>query len=246
VDYLHTFYRRQKRRTGVSQPLKNERVRIVFAIGLYHKILCKGLSLSVNSRTTHNPYEASETSQILNTKMIRYATVFSFSLICVLLTPFSARAVTVPGGTSLMVRTVDPLSSSDKAGKSFAARLDDNLVVRGRIVIPAGSKVYGRIDSSKSAGRAFGQSQLALSLRKIVVDGHPVAIATGEFEESGTRSGRKTARRAAAGTLIGFALGGPAVGAAVGAATGLIGKGQSIEAPAGTLLEFRLARSVVL
>jgi hypothetical protein len=178
--------------------------------------------------------------------MIRYAIVFSFSLICVLLTPFSARAVTVPGGTSLMVRTVDPLSSSDKAGKSFAARLDDDLVVKGRIVIPAGSKVYGRIDSSKSAGRAFGQSKLALSLRKIVVDGRPVAIATGEFDESGTRSGRKTARRAAAGTLIGFALGGPAVGAAVGAATGLIGKGQSIEAPAGTLLEFRLARSVVL
>jgi hypothetical protein len=178
--------------------------------------------------------------------MIRYATVFSFSLICVLLTPFSARAVTIPGGTSLMVRTVDQLSSSDKAGKSFAARLDDNLVVRGRVVIPAGSKVYGRIDSSKSAGRAFGQSKLALSLRKIVVDGRPVAIATGEFEESGTRSGRKTARRAAAGTLIGFALGGPAVGAAVGAATGLIGQGKSIEAPAGTLLEFRLARSVVL
>jgi short chain dehydrogenase len=144
------------------------------------------------------------------------------------------------------VRTVDGLSSSDKAGKSFAARLDDNLVVKGRVVIPAGSKVYGRVDSSQSAGRAFGQSKLALSLRKIVVDGRPVAIATGEFEESGTRSGRKTARRAAAGTLIGFALGGPALGAAIGASTGLIGQGKSIEAPAGTLLEFRLARSVVL
>jgi len=64
-----------------------------------------------------------------------------------------------------------------------------------------------------------------------------VAIATGEFEESGPRSGRKTARRAAAGTLIGFALGGPAVqGAAVGAATGLIGQGKSIEAPAWNLV----------
>jgi hypothetical protein len=178
--------------------------------------------------------------------MIRSATVFSLSLICVLLTPFAAQAVTIPGGTSLMVRTVDQLSSSDKAGKSFAARLDDNLVVKGRVVIPAGSKVYGRVDSSKSAGRAFGKSELALSLRKIVVDGRPVAIATGEFEESGPRSGRKTARRAAAGTLIGFALGGPALGAAIGASTGFIGQGKAIEAPAGTLLEFRLARSVAL
>ena len=90
-------------------------------------------------------------------KMIRF-TAFSFSLICVLMTPFAARAVTIPGGTTMLVRTVDQLSSSDKAGKSFAARLDVNLVVKGRVVIPAGSKVYGRVESSRSAGRAFGQS----------------------------------------------------------------------------------------
>jgi hypothetical protein len=34
--------------------------------------------------------------------------------------------------------------------------------------------------------------------------------------------------------------------AAIGASTGLIGQGKAIEAPAGTLLEFRLARSVAL
>jgi hypothetical protein len=163
-----------------------------------------------------------------------------------LLTPFAARAVTIPSGTSLLVRTVDQVSSSDKAGKSFAARLDVNLVVKGRVVISAGSKVYGRVESSKSAGRAFGQSKLALRLRKIVVDGRPVAIATGSYEQSGPRSGRKTAGRAAAGSLVGFALGGPAAGAAIGAATGLIGQGKSVEAPAGTLFEFRLTQPVSL
>ena len=61
----------------------------------------------------------------------------TFSLICVLLTPFAARAVTIPGGTSLLVRTVDQVSSSDKAGKSFAARLDVNLVVKGRVEYPS-------------------------------------------------------------------------------------------------------------
>jgi hypothetical protein len=104
-----------------------------------------------------------------------------------LLTPFAARAVTIPDGTSSFVRTVDQVSSNDKAGKSFAARLDSNLVVKGKVVIPAGSKVYGRVESSKSAGRAFGQSKLALSLRKVVVDGRPVAIATGNYEQSGPR-----------------------------------------------------------
>jgi hypothetical protein len=178
--------------------------------------------------------------------MTRYATALTFSLICGLVTPFAARAVTVPGGTTLLVRTVDRVSSNDKAGKSFAARLDANLVVKGKVAVPAGSKVYGRVESSRSAGRAFGQSKLALSLTKILVDGRPVAIATGSYEEAGPRSGRKTAGRAAGGALIGAAFGGPAAGAAIGAATGLIGRGQSVEAPAGTLFEFRLTRSVSL
>jgi hypothetical protein len=134
------------------------------------------------------------------------------------------------------------VSSSDKAGKSFAARLDTDIVAKDRVVIPAGSRVYGRVESSKSAGRAFGQSKLALSLRKIVVNGRPVEIATGNYEESGPRSGRKTAGRAAAGAAIGAAFGGPAAGAA----TGLIGRGKSVEAPTGTLFEFRLTQQVSL
>src|SRR5215471_9606048 len=178
--------------------------------------------------------------------MTRHATAFTLSLICVFLTPFAASAVTVPSGTSLLVRTVDPVSSNDGAGKSFAARLDANLIVKGKVVAPAGSKVYGRVESSKSAGRAFGQSKLALSLRKIVVDGRPVTIATGNYAQAGPRSGRKTAGRAAAGSLVGFALGGPAAGAAIGAATGLIGQGKSVDAPPGTLLEFRLTRPITL
>lgn len=178
--------------------------------------------------------------------MTRYAFAFTFSLICSLLTPFTARAVIIPSGTSLWVRTLDPVSSSDKAGKSFAARLDTDIVVKARVVIPVGSKVYGRVESSKSAGRAFGQSKLALSLRKIVVNGRPIEIATGNYEESGPRSGQKTAGRAAAGAAIGAAFGGPAAGAAIGAATGLIGRGKSVEAPTGTLFEFRLTQQVSL
>jgi hypothetical protein len=82
-----------------------------------------------------------------------------------------------------------------KLGRVFAARLDVNLFVKGRVVIPAGGKVYGRVMSSRSEGRMFGQSKLALSLRKIVVDGRPVAISTRDHEESGPRSGRNTAGR---------------------------------------------------
>lgn len=207
--------------------------------------------------------------------MTKYSIALTFSLFCAALTPLAARAVTVPDGAALLVRTLDPISSSDKAGKTFAARLDNDLVVKGKVTAHAGSLVYGRVDSSRSAG----QSKLALSLTQIIVHGRPVAIATGNYEGSGPRSSGKTHDRAmavgtafgglasgaaigAAGTAIGAAFGGPAAGAAigavgavigaaftgpaVGAAVGLIDRGKPVVAPAGTPFEFRLARPVSL
>ena len=180
------------------------------------------------------------------TIMTNYPTTFTLSLICALLMPVCARAATVPAGTALWVRTLDEVSSSDKAGRQFAGRLDSNLVVKGKRVASAGTKVYGRVESSRSAGRAFGKSELSLSLTQIVVGGRPVAITTGNYEESGPRSGRKTIARTAAGAAVGAAFGGPAAGAAIGAATGLIGRGKSVVAPSGTLFEFRLTQPVSL
>jgi hypothetical protein len=145
----------------------------------------------------------------------KHSTTFTFSLFCALLMPLGARAATVPGGAALWVRTLDEVSSSDKAGKQFAGRLDSDLVVKGKRVAPAGTKVYGRVESSRSAGRAFGQSKLALSLTQIVIGGRPVTIATGNYEESGPRSSRKTVARTAAGAAVGAAFGGPAAGDAV-------------------------------
>jgi hypothetical protein len=84
--------------------------------------------------------------------MTKYFIALTFSLICTLLTALSARAATtLPGGTVLKVRTLEPVSSNDKAGKKFAAQLDTDLIVRGKVTAPAGSQVYGRVESSRSA-----------------------------------------------------------------------------------------------
>lgn len=170
----------------------------------------------------------------------------TLGLTCALLMPFAASALTVPAGTALWVRTLDPVSSSDPPGKTFAARLDTGLVVNGKVAANAGTKVYGRVEASQSAGRAFGRSKLALRLTRMVVKGQPVALATGNYEQAGARSGRKTAGRAAAGAAVGAAFGNAAAGAAIGASTGLIGEGQSVVAPAGTLFEFRLTQPVAV
>ena len=98
--------------------------------------------------------------------MTKYLIAIS-SLLCALLSPLAGLASTVPGGTVLSVRTLEPVSSGDKAGKKFAAQLDTNLIVKGRVTAPAGSVVFGRVEPSA------GQSKLALSLTQIVVNGRP-------------------------------------------------------------------------
>jgi hypothetical protein len=204
--------------------------------------------------------------------MPKYFIALTSSLICTLLTPLPTRASTLPGGTVLWVRTLEPVSSRDKAGKKFAAQLDTDLIVKGKVTAPAGSKVYGRVESSRSAG----QSKLELSLTQIIVNGRPVAIAT-ESYESAPRSGRTTAGTTIAATVggtgasyaigllgtaigaaigvpgagvaigtLGAAFGAPAAGSAIGAATGVIGQRKSVVAPPGTPFAFRLARPVSL
>jgi hypothetical protein len=170
-------------------------------------------------------------------------------LIFALFAPCWLRAEVVPAGALLIVRTLDPISSSNSAGTRFAARLDANLVVKGKVVAPAGTNVYGRVNSSQSAGRAFGRSTLSISLTDISINGKLVRIATSSSMHSGAPSGGKTARGAGAGALIGAAFDGgrgAGRGAAIGAGASLLKPGETISVPAGALLDFRLASPVTL
>jgi hypothetical protein len=180
--------------------------------------------------------------------MIRRFVGLTF-LTLVLLAPCFTRAELVPAGTILIVRTLDTISSSESSGKRFAGTLDANLAVNGKVVAPAGTKVYGQINSSQSAGRAFGKSTLSISLTDISIKGKLVRIATSSSMHSGTPSGRKTVGGAGMGALIGAAFdggSGAAKGAAIGAGASLLKRGETVSVPAGTLLDFKLASSVSL
>ena len=66
-----------------------------------------------------------------------------------------------------------------------------------------------------------------------MVNGRPLTIATGTYEESGPRSGPKTDGRATAGTVFPAAFGGSATGAAgsaIGATIGGLAAGAAIGA----------------
>jgi hypothetical protein len=156
-------------------------------------------------------------------------------------------SITIPAGTTLLVRLIDPVSSKDPQGKRFTTTLETDLAVNGAVVAKAGTKVYGRIQSAQQARRYTGQSALDLRLTEVAVGPNLVPIVTSGYTDKGERSGRKVARGAAAGAAIGAVTDeedGAAKGAAIGAAATGVKKGAAVAVNPGTLLEFKLQQPV--
>lgn len=159
----------------------------------------------------------------------------------------ASTAVVVPAGTQLLVRTTDPVSSGSPPGTRFATTLDhDILGANGAVALRAGTVIYGTVLSSTQARRAVGQSTLDLRLSQISAGAQQIAIQTSGFQQAGERSGRKAGRGAAAGAGIGALAGNAGVGAAAGALAGGARRGQTVEVPPGSLLQFTLMQPVTV
>ena len=165
------------------------------------------------------------------------------------------KMVTVPAGTTILVRMLDSLDSSkNPPGYRFTATLETNLMANGVVVVPRGNTVYGRLAEAKQAGRATGSSELQLELTSIVVGGTAYPILTSDYQVKGSSSGKRSARRLVGGAGLGAAIGGIAgnagMGAAIGATAGAAGsvaqKGKAVQVPSETLLEFRLQQPASL
>src|SRR5215471_5768787 len=169
---------------------------------------------------------------------------------------FAQRRTTVPAGTRILVRTTDPLDSRNRAGSIFVGTLETNIQAEGRTVARRGTTVHGRLAEVRSGARRTGNSQLTLELTDIIINGTAVPIVTNFFEIRGRGEGASTARNvtrgAGLGALLGAAAGGgrgAAFGTVAGATTGGIvsgRRGEEVILPGGSLIEFRLARSVAL
>lgn len=92
------------------------------------------------------------------------------------LVPQDSPAATVPAGTTLVVQTLDAVSSTDPPETRFAAQLANNVAVNGKVVLPAGTKLSGRIETSK---RLVSSSQrLTVDLTDVQAGGRAVPIKT--------------------------------------------------------------------
>ncbi len=166
--------------------------------------------------------------------------------------PAELAPVTIPEGTSFSIRLIDPVDTAkNKEGDVFRASLDAPIVLENKTVIPKNADVEAQLVSAKSAGRFTGSSAVALVVTKVSVGGKTYAVQTGEFTKQGASRGKRSAAiiggGAAAGALIGGLAGGgkgAAIGAAAGAGAGTgvqaLGKGQQVQLPSETVLEFQL------
>jgi hypothetical protein len=133
-----------------------------------------------------------------------------------------AESFVVDAGTLLVVRVATDLNSETaNAGDRFQGFLDQDLASDGRLVAPAGTKVYGIVSAANAASKMKGTASLTVTLTDMQVGGQVLSIKTQPLSvKGGTGTGaKKMVGGAAIGAVIG-AIAGGGKGAAIGAAVG--------------------------
>jgi hypothetical protein len=170
--------------------------------------------------------------------------------------PPSTPSITIPSGTSVLVRMIDSVDSSKNAvGDSFHASLESALTVGDTVVAPKGADAYGKLVQAKSSGKISGSAELTLELTGIRINGNIVPLDTTDYDVAGDGRGKQSAERIGGGAIVGAIIGGvlgggkgAAVGAGVGAGAGtavqVMTHGPRVLIPSETLLEFKLQHDV--
>ena len=170
----------------------------------------------------------------------------------------SKKEITIPQGAEFEVTLDETLASNlNNAGDNFAASLSEPVMEDGKIIIPAGAHVTGRVVDAKDAGRLHVPARLSVALSSVEVDGKSCDIETNTFAETGKNHNKRNlgfiGGGAAGGALLGGLAGGgkgALIGTAIGAGAGTAGAAatgkKDISLPAETHLRFHLLRPVTV
>ncbi len=178
--------------------------------------------------------------------------------------PPAPRMARLGAGTKMDIAATDTISSrTAKVGDGFTARVvEDVKNAAGRVVIPAGSVVNGKIADVKPAPNPRTPGTLTLSVASITVRGTSYAIEASVDSLETIHKGRgvtsgdaaKVGAGAVAGAVLGRVLGGNkkgtiiggVVGAAAGAAAARESKDSDIVLPAGAHIIIRLTKELAV
>jgi len=183
-----------------------------------------------------------------------------------------SQELTIPAGTKVPIALKHAISTKQtRDGDAVYAETTFPVVANGRVLIPSGTYVQGRISHIKQAGRLKGRAEVLMHFSTLIypsgytvllpgsVENAPGVDKTRVKDEEGTiradsQKGEKIATAAgtaATGTVIGAAsaggkgaLIGAGVGGAVGTAIGMLTRGNDVKLDAGTTIEMVIQRDV--
>jgi hypothetical protein len=170
-----------------------------------------------------------------------------------------ARALTLPEGTAIKVRTTTPLSTKTaESGASFTASLAEPLISGDTVIAPKGAIVEGKVVESDAGGRVRGRASISVQLASLrLANGKEISLSTDTIGREAEATKKKDATKVGIGAGVGAAIGaiagggkGAAIGAAAGAGAGtgavLATRGDAATIPAETLLTFTLRAPVTV
>ncbi|MEO8594937.1 MAG: hypothetical protein ABI759_16575 [Candidatus Solibacter sp.] len=166
--------------------------------------------------------------------------------------PAAARkAVTVPAGTAIRVRTIDNIDvDKTQAGAKFRGATDDPIMLGGDVIVPRGADVVLVAAKVQQGGKMKGSDLIELKVTAIKVGARSYPVVTTVTETKTSGEGKKTTKKVLGGAGLGAIVGGIAgggKGAGIGALVGGVGgtivaaSGQPhLKIPAETRIEFQL------
>ena len=170
--------------------------------------------------------------------------------------PPAPKTVTLSAGTVIPVRVTDALdSATTQSDTVFHGSLAANLIVDGMVAAPRGASVVGRVITAKNAGHFSGSSELTLELTTLSAGKQQVSLITDQYTKKGAGRGKNTAVKSGVGAALGGLIGamagggeGAAIGAAAGGGVGAgsngVKRGEQVQIPSETIVNFRLQSPV--
>jgi hypothetical protein len=184
----------------------------------------------------------------------------------------STQTLVIPAGTKVPVVLKHAISTKQsREGDAVYAVTTFPVVANGRVLIPAGTYVQGRISHIQQAGRVKGRAEVLMHFTTLIYPSGYTVLLPGAVENapgvdkttikdnegtirSDSQTGEKVATAAgtaATGTVIGAvtdggkgALIGAGIGGAVGTAIALLTRGNEVKLDAGTSIEMVIQRDV--
>jgi len=190
----------------------------------------------------------------------------------VLMATLAVAQTSLPTGTAVKMKLDNTLTTfSSRAGDPFSARVTQPVILDGKMVIPIGTTIEGRVTKTSEPRRVTGKPTIAVFPETLVLptgerftfnatlvdtsERHGTDVTTeGQFKGTGhdgtdlTQIGMGTGGGMLLGGLIGGAKG-LVIGGAIGATATVahwLGKHRSATLPAGTELVMELNRPLVM